>query len=175
MMAQPMPAHPMAYPVPIQQFATQPGMQPAQLQPGPPPHVTGQAAPFQGPPQPGPFMQPPALPQMSAAPPGAFPQASSGQVIVGQPAPGGPGLPPDIMGIGRTRSEFAVEQANAALANEANEPQEFQPADPNPGRMYWVRQLDNEWIQMSRATIDALACRWYVWPTGVFYAIRLED
>ena len=161
-------------------------MQPSQIPSGPPPHVTGQPSQFlPGQPyQPAPPAAPPAVhfmtnPGQGQFPPGAFPQA--GQVppfMQGPPAPGFPGvqnLPPDIMGLGKTRNEFAMEQANAAVNNEANEPQDFQPADENPSRMYWTRQLDGEWIQMSRATINHLPCRWYIWPSGVFYAIRLED
>ncbi|KAI1247806.1 hypothetical protein MGN70_011699 [Eutypa lata] len=189
---QPMPMPGMAFqgqPQPQQpgppQYVMQPGQ--AQPQPGPPPHITGQPTQFVNG-QPGqyvPYQFPPQAPQQFSpqpaqaqfpGPPGGFQQVGQGQVTAGQPMPGGVStLPPDIMGIGRTRSEFAAEQATAAVSNEANEPQDFQPADPNPGRMYWVRQLDNEWVQMSRATVDNLACRWYVWPSGVFYAVRLED
>ena len=169
-MAQPMAMPGMVYPgqQPQPQYYAQPG----QIPPGPPPHVTGMPAQFGNGAQPGPYMQPmapgpaqfpgqaPCPPAPAQYPPGAFPHY---------------GPAPDIMGIGKTRDQFAMEQANAALANEANEPQDFEPADKNPGRMYWTRQLDGEWIQMTRATIDNLPTRWYVWPSGVFYAIRLED
>lgn len=172
----------MAYPgQPQQQFVVQPSQ--AQVQPGPPPHVTGQPSQFvTG--QPGQYAPWPVMAQASpgqfpGGPPGVFQQMGQGQgqgqMIGGQPVPDVSSLAPDILGMGRTRSEFAAEQANAAVFNEANLPQEFQPADPNPGRMYWVRQVDDEWVQMSRATIDNLGCRWFIWPTGVFYAVRLPD
>ena len=146
-------------------------MQPGQVPPGPPPHVTGQPSQFMSGGPPGSFAQP-------LAPPPAHFFAGPGQAPA-QFAPGGypnfgPGVP-DIMGVGRTRNQLAMEQAHAALTNEANEPQDFQPADKNPSRMYWVRQLDGEWIQMTRATVDHLNTRWYIWPSGVFYAVRLED
>ncbi|KAK7751623.1 hypothetical protein SLS62_006449 [Diatrype stigma] len=173
---QPVPMHPMAYPgqPQQQQFVVQPGFQAGQIpaQPGPPAHVMGHPNQFlTG--QPGQFMQAPGAPQggfQYPAPqqPGGFQQVGGGVVNVAN-------LPPEIMGMGRTRAEFAAEQAHAAMHNEVNEPQDFQPADPNPGRMYWCRQLDNEWTQVSRATIDGTPCRWYVWPSGVFYAVRLEE
>ncbi|RYO81332.1 hypothetical protein DL766_004483 [Monosporascus sp. MC13-8B] len=163
--AQPMAIPAMVHPGQQQQsFAFQPG------QPMPPAQVIGQAPPFVG--QPTGFAAPAA---QVPPPPGVFQQVGQGMVVPGQPMPGMPTCPPDIMGIGKTSAEMAMEQAHAAANNQANEPQDFQPADPDPGRMYWVRQLDNEWIQMSRFTIDRLACRWFVWPNGVFYAVRLED
>lgn len=77
-------------------------------------------------------------------------------------------------GIGQTAGEVAA----AAMMNpELNQPQDFEPKDKNPSRMYMVRQLDGHYIQMSRATIDHFgkACRWYVTDDGVFYAVRLEE
>ncbi|RYP07272.1 hypothetical protein DL764_002587 [Monosporascus ibericus] len=163
--AQPMPMPAMMYPGQQQQsFVFQPG------QPMPPAQVVGQAPQFVG--QPTGFAAPAA---QVPPPPGIFQQVGHGMAVPGQPMPGMPTFPPDIMGIGKTSAEMAMEQAHAAVNNQANEPQDFQPADPDPGRMYWVRQLDNEWIQMSRFTIDRLACRWFIWPNGVFYAVRLED
>lgn len=77
-------------------------------------------------------------------------------------------------GVGQTAGEVAA----ACLMNpELNEPQDFKPADDNPSRMYMVRQLDGQYIQMSRATIDsfgATGARWYLTDDGVFYAVRLE-
>ncbi|RYP79119.1 hypothetical protein DL771_000097 [Monosporascus sp. 5C6A] len=163
--AQPMAMPAMMYPGQQQQsFVLQPG------QPMPPAQVIGQPGQFVG--QPTGFAAPAA---QVPPPPGAFQQVGQGMAVPGQPMPGMPTFPPDIMGIGKTSAEMAMEQAHAAANNQANEPQDFQPADPDPGRMYWVRQLDNEWIQMSRFTIDRLACRWFIWPNGVFYAVRLED
>lgn len=77
-------------------------------------------------------------------------------------------------GIGQTASEVAA----AYMMNpELNEPQDFKPADPTPSRMYMVRQLDGQYIQMSRATIDSFGdkgARWYCTDDGVFYAVRLD-
>ncbi|RYP64047.1 hypothetical protein DL770_009256 [Monosporascus sp. CRB-9-2] len=172
--AQPMVMPAMMYPGQQQSFVMQPGQQQSfAFQPGqpmPPAQVIGQAPQFVG--QPTGFAAPAA---QVPPPPGVFQQVGQGMAVPGQPMPGMPTFPPDIMGIGKTSAEMAMEQAHAAANNQANEPQDFQPADPDPGRMYWVRQLDNEWIQMSRFTIDRLACRWFIWPNGVFYAVRLED
>ncbi|CAN8096994.1 unnamed protein product [Discula destructiva] len=57
-----------------------------------------------------------------------------------------------------------------------NEPQDFKPADEDPARMYMVRQLDQQFVPMSRATIDSFGdgARWYVTDDGVFYAVRLD-
>lgn len=77
-------------------------------------------------------------------------------------------------GIGMTAGEVA---AAYMMDPEINEPQDFQPADPNPARMYMVRQLDGQYIAMSRATIDsfgATGARWYLTDENVFYAVRLE-
>lgn len=77
-------------------------------------------------------------------------------------------------GIGMTAGEVA---SAYMMDPEINEPQDFQPADPNPARMYMVRQLDGQYIAMSRATIDSFGshgARWYATDDGVFYAVRLE-
>lgn len=101
--------------------------------------------------------------------------------VNGGPAPMMPGNFPPInsmagpfhygsaTGMGQTSSEAA---ANAEL----NEPQDFKPADENPSRMYYVRQLDGQYIQMPRATIDSFGkgARWYCTDEGVFYAVRLD-
>lgn len=99
---------------------------------------------------------------------------------VGQPAYMMPGnntfLPihnEPATGIGETAGQVA----SAYMANpELNEPQEFKPADENPSRMYMVRQLDGQYIQMPRITIDSFGkgIRWYATDEGVFYAVRLE-
>ena len=52
---------------------------------------------------------------------------------------------------------------------------EMVPADPDPFRMYWVRELDQTFTQRDRRTIDSGDigdCRWYV-KDGKFYAVRL--
>ena len=54
---------------------------------------------------------------------------------------------------------------------------EMVPADPDPFRMYWVRELDQTFTQRDRRTIDSGDigdCRWYV-KDGKFYAVRLPS
>jgi hypothetical protein len=56
------------------------------------------------------------------------------------------------------------------------QPQDFKPADDDPTRFYWVRELDGNWTQRNRLTIDHLGdCRWYLADAGYFYAIRLPN
>ncbi|ROT35951.1 hypothetical protein SODALDRAFT_54992, partial [Sodiomyces alkalinus F11] len=87
-----------------------------------------------------------------------------------------PQLPPDVTGIGRTASEIAQENAEFAYNNGLYEPQDFKPADDDPSRYYPVRELDGNWTQRNRFTIDNLGdCRWYVTDTGYFYAVRLPN
>lgn len=95
------------------------------------------------------------------------------------PQPMMPGTFPPVhnepaTGIGMTAGEVA---SAYMMDPEINEPQDFQPADTNPARMYMVRQLDGQYIAMSRATIDSFGstgARWYVTDEGVFYAVRME-
>lgn len=64
----------------------------------------------------------------------------------------------------------------AAQNNELNKKQEMKPADDDPLRMYWVRELDQSWTQRNRITIDSGDigdCRWYAMD-GQFYAVRLN-
>lgn len=97
----------------------------------------------------------------------------------GGPQPMMPGIFPPMhhepaTGVGMTAGEVA---SAYMMDPEINEPQEFQPADTNPARMYMVRQLDGQYIAMSRATIDSFGskgARWYLTDDGVFYAVRLE-
>ncbi|KAI1085716.1 hypothetical protein F5B20DRAFT_587667 [Whalleya microplaca] len=101
--------------------------------------------------------------------PGMFPGGAPGQV----PPYGGA---PDVMGIGRTGTEVQLEQYHQARNNGALEPQDIAPADTDPSRMYYCRELDGEWTLRNRFGIDHLGdCRWYVMPGGVFYAVRLAD
>lgn len=105
-------------------------------------------------------------------------------LVNGGPAPMMPGTFPYSMpamhldpatGVGQTAGEVA---AGFMMNPELNEPQDFKPGDDNPSRMYMVRQLDGQYIQMSRATIDSFGdkgARWYCTDDGVFYAVRLED
>lgn len=79
-----------------------------------------------------------------------------------------------VTGIGMTSGEVAA----GYLQNpELNEPQDFKPKDDNPSRMYYVRQLDGQYIQMPRITIDSFGdgARWFVTDQGVFYAVRQPD
>lgn len=107
-------------------------------------------------------------------------------LVNGGPAPMMPGTFPPMnpmmapvhfdpaTGVGQTTSEVAA----ACMMNpELNEPQDFKPADDSPSRMYYVRQLDGQFIQMPRATIDSFGsgARWYCTDEGVFYAVRLDD
>lgn len=58
-----------------------------------------------------------------------------------------------------------------------DERQEMKPADDNPLKYYWVRELDGAWTQRNRLTIDSGdigKCRWYT-VDGMFYAVRLPD
>lgn len=107
-------------------------------------------------------------------------------LVNGGPAPMMPGTFPPInpmtapfhfdpaCGMGQTTGEVAA----ACMTNpELNEPQDFKPADDSPSRMYYVRQLDGQYVQMPRATIDSFgsSARWYCTDEGVFYAVRLGD
>lgn len=78
-------------------------------------------------------------------------------------------------GIGQTPNEVLQEQLEFAHANSLYEPQDFKPADDDKSRFYWMRELDGNWAQRSRATIDHLGCRWYITDSGVFYAVRISD
>lgn len=91
--------------------------------------------------------------------------------------PGNPGPNvPEVAGVGRTPMEEAVRQHHFAHANKLFEPQDFKPADDNPSRFYYVREVDGNWTQRNRFTIDHNGdCRWYVTPEGWFYAVRLPD
>ncbi|KAJ0164143.1 hypothetical protein CTA2_1658 [Colletotrichum tanaceti] len=138
-----------------------------------------------------PVMQPgmaiPQQPIMLQAPPVAMngPPMFQGVHPMGMQMPGSGGvpvfagnahLPPDVTGFGRTAGEVAVEQAQFAHANGLFEPQDFKPADDDPSRYYPVREVDGNWTQRNRFTIDNLGdCRWYVTTEGYFYAVRLPN
>ncbi|KAB8289795.1 hypothetical protein EYC80_010428 [Monilinia laxa] len=75
---------------------------------------------------------------------------------------------------GATSSEIQMQQMQTP---DANKKQDMKPADDDPFRMYWVRELDNTWTQRNRMAIDSGDIgdvRWYV-TEGVFYAVRLES
>lgn len=86
-------------------------------------------------------------------------------------------LQPDpVSGQGQTTSEIHATQAHFAYANNMFEPQDIKPADDDKSRYYFVRELDGEWTQRNRFTIDNLGdCRWYVTNDGVFYAVRMPN
>lgn len=143
-----------------QQPVAQPGISfpspPIMLQ-GPPVAMSGPAI-FQGPPTMGLNMAP---------------SMGGGGVPV---FAGSTSLPPDVTGFGKTAGEVAMEQAQFAYANGLFEPQDFKPADDDPSRYYPVREVDGNWTQRNRFTIDNLGdCRWYVTNEGYFYAVRLPN
>ncbi|KAI1098974.1 hypothetical protein F4804DRAFT_337671 [Jackrogersella minutella] len=113
--------------------------------------------------------------------PSGFPAMVSQPQGGGMPGGGMPGgfpasSAPDVMGIGRTTTEVQIEQYHTALNNKALEGQDIAPADPDPSRMYYCRELDGEWTLRNRYGIDNMGdCRWYVMPGGIFYAVRLAD
>ncbi|KAK4212910.1 hypothetical protein QBC37DRAFT_483456 [Rhypophila decipiens] len=103
-------------------------------------------------------------------------QQQQGMMMLGSGAanmPMGATLPDPAFGVGYTASEVAMMNNQYAAYSNVDEPQEFQPADPDPTRMYRVRDFDGSWAMLSRKTIDRGAFRWYVTDGGVFYAVRL--
>lgn len=83
---------------------------------------------------------------------------------------------PDVSGLGKTPHEETLRQVEFAHSNRLFEPQEFKPADDDPSRFYYVREVDGNWTQRNRFTIDHMGdCRWYVTDEGWFYAVRLPD
>ncbi|KOS19753.1 hypothetical protein ESCO_001161 [Escovopsis weberi] len=86
------------------------------------------------------------------------------------------GQPPEVSGLGRTPGEETIRQLNFAHSNKLFEPQEFKPSDDDPSRFYYVREVDGNWTQRNRFTIDHLGdCRWYVTDEGWFYAVRMPN
>ncbi|KAK8056599.1 hypothetical protein PG993_001826 [Apiospora rasikravindrae] len=122
-----------------------------------------------------PAMMPGSLP--AGGPGMPVPVGGQGPVFIGNGAPGfiPPGALPDIMGVGKTVAETQAEQLQSAHDQGALEPQDFKPADDDPSRMYFCRELDGNWILRNRYTLDNIPIRWYVTTSGVFYAVRLED
>ncbi|KAF5681101.1 hypothetical protein FHETE_132 [Fusarium heterosporum] len=89
--------------------------------------------------------------------------------------PGGQHVP-EVSGMGRTAGEEQLRQIQFAHANKLYEPQEFKPADDDPSRFYYVREVDGNWTQRNRFTIDHMGdSRWYVTDEGWFYAVRLPN
>jgi hypothetical protein len=93
--------------------------------------------------------------------------------------PGLPAQPPvhvePAMGVGLTPNETIAQNIRMAQNNKAYEPQDFKPADPDPYRMYWFREMNGHWAVFPRRQIDRLDARWYRTDDGVFYAIRLSE
>ncbi|GKU03276.1 hypothetical protein FLAG1_05712 [Fusarium langsethiae] len=106
--------------------------------------------------------------------PGAVP------VFAGNVPGGGGGSGPqhisEVMGVGRTAGEEQLRQIKFAHANKLYEPQDFKPADDDPSRFYYVREVDGNWTQRNRFTIDHMGdSKWYVTDEGWFYAVRLPN
>lgn len=78
---------------------------------------------------------------------------------------------------GLTQGDKLNEQMLTSVGNEMNEKQEMKPANDDPLKDYWVRELDGNWTQRNRLSIDSGdigKCRWYA-VDGIFYAVRLPD
>ena len=137
----------------------------------------GQPQPQQG--QPVMINGQPYYPVAGGAPQGHPQPAPAVLAPGGAPAPFYPGnvgpIPPEVTGVGRTPQEEILRQVEFAYKNKLYEPQDFKPGDDDPGRFYYVRELDGNWTQRSRYTIDHMACRWYVTDEGWFYAVRLPE
>jgi len=96
-------------------------------------------------------------------------------ILPGQ-APSSTGVPQEVANMARTQLETQWSQARYAHRKGLFEPQDFKPADDDPLRFYWVREVDGNWTQRNRLTIDNLGdCRWYLAEAGYFYAIRLNN
>ncbi|EHK17085.1 uncharacterized protein TRIVIDRAFT_195091 [Trichoderma virens Gv29-8] len=109
--------------------------------------------------------------QLHAVPAMGVPGVGGVPVIAGNG-----GQIPDVSGLGRTPAEETVRQLQFAHANKLFEPQEFKPSDDDPSRFYYVREVDGNWTQRNRFTIDHLGdCRWYVTDEGWFYAVRMPN
>jgi hypothetical protein len=124
------------------------------------------------------MMQNPAMPPGVAI--GGHPHLLQGPTLTGN-YPFGPQLPaqPPVhvepaLGVGLTPNETMAQNLRIAQNNKAYEPQDFTPADPDPYRMYWVREVNGHWAVFPRRQIDRLEARWYRTDEGVFYAVRLS-
>jgi len=110
---------------------------------------------------------------------GGNPCGQPAMVVGGHPqmVPGNCGVFSEAAcGIGRTPGELALEQAQFAYNNNLYEAQDFKPADDDPSRHYYVRELDGNWTMRSRISIDTMGdSRWYITDSGMFYAVRLPN
>jgi hypothetical protein len=93
------------------------------------------------------------------------------------PMPGTVGLPPDVTGVGRTILENQALGAQYAAENHPRgKVPDMQPRDTSPSRMYWCRELDGNWTQRSRYTIDYMGKEEWTWYWNDrdkdFYAVR---
>lgn len=84
-------------------------------------------------------------------------------------------VPDPAFGVGLTGTEVAALNNAYAARSNVDEPQDIKPADPDPSRMYRVRELDGTWVLFNRFTIDRGPYRWYVTDDGVFYAVKLPN
>jgi len=69
-------------------------------------------------------------------------------------------------------------QLATAQGLEMDKGQEMKPADDDPMRWYWVRELDGTYTQRNRLTIDSPEfgdVRWFAQEGGKFYAARLPS
>lgn len=134
-------------------------------------------------PQPGMAQHPIMMPGQAYMPPGAQGYQPMAPALA-QPAMGAPPFfagnagpnVPEVAGLGRTPHEEMLRQIQFAHANKVFEAQDFKPADDDPSRFYFVREVDGNWTQRNRFSIDHMGdCRWYVTDEGWFYAVRLPN
>ncbi len=135
-----------------------------QQQAGPPAAAT---VIVQAPPPAPAFGQPTVIQVPGTAFPQAVPQAMASVSYGPAPTQG------RNVDFGPTAFEAMAYNMEFARVNGVNQPQEFKPSDDNPRRMYWLRELDNQFTLRDRQTIDRLRCRWYMMDDGTFYAVRL--
>ncbi|RFU34942.1 hypothetical protein B7463_g1381, partial [Scytalidium lignicola] len=120
--------------------------------------------------------QPQFYPQQIQAGYAGYPNYSPQFGYQNYPQPAGYHIQQPAFGtVGLTSSEVLQQQITTAANTGMNAKQEMKPADDDPLRVYWVRELDHTWTQRNRVTIDSGdigECRWYS-IDGVFYAVRL--
>jgi hypothetical protein len=117
-----------------------------------------------------PASQPPAQMVIIQGPPAAQAAPAAAPLVTYSTGIARASLP---LGMGLTRNETLARDMEIARANFVGEPQDFKPADDNPNRLYWCRELTNEFVLRDRRTIDQMGCRWYMQPDGAFYAVKL--